>query len=156
MERSQRDARERLAESGSVPPPPQRLLLQGTQLGAAQREALLRDIHDNQLRERRALLIVDPDSQSHSDLHVRNPPPPRGSFRASSGSRDPSLAVSGAAWSYPTAGVPGWACGVGGAASRQLVVSHRWGTRLGVWCRWSCLSTAGGTPPLGYPAGRGV
>jgi hypothetical protein len=25
---------------------------------------------------------------------------------------------------------------------------------LGVWCKWSCLSTAGGTPPLGYSAGR--
>jgi hypothetical protein len=36
------------------------------------------------------------------------------------------------------------------------VVPHRWGTRLGVWCKWSCLSTAGGTPPLGYPAGRVV
>jgi hypothetical protein len=59
-------------------------------------------------------------------------------------------------WWYPTAGVPGWACGVSGAASRQLVVPHRWGTRLRVWCKWSCLSTAGGTPPLGYPAGRVV
>jgi hypothetical protein len=38
-------------------------------------------------------------------------------------------------WWYPTAGVPGWACGVSGAASRQLVVSHHWGTRLGVWTR---------------------
>jgi hypothetical protein len=59
-------------------------------------------------------------------------------------------------WWFPTAGVPGWACGVSGAASRQLVVPHRWGTRLGVWCKWSCLSTAGGTPPRGYPAGRVV
>jgi hypothetical protein len=25
-----------------------------------------------------------------------------------------------------------------------------------VWCKWSCLSAAGGTPPLGYPAGRVV
>jgi hypothetical protein len=41
-------------------------------------------------------------------------------------------------WWYPTAGVPGWACGVSGAASRQLVVPHRWGTRLGVWCKCSC------------------
>jgi hypothetical protein len=46
-------------------------------------------------------------------------------------------------WWYPTAGVPGWACGVSGAASRQLVVPHRWelvvphrwGTWLGVWSR---------------------
>jgi hypothetical protein len=45
---------------------------------------------------------------------------------------------------------------VSGAASRQLAVPHRWGTRLGVWCKWSSLSTAGGTPPLGYPAGRVV
>jgi hypothetical protein len=52
-------------------------------------------------------------------------------------------------WWHPTAGVPGWACGVSGAASRQLVVPHRWGIRLGVWCKWSCLSTAGGSPPLG-------
>jgi hypothetical protein len=42
------------------------------------------------------------------------------------------------------------------AASRQLVVPHCWATRLGVWCKWSGLSTAGGTPPLGYPAGRVV
>jgi hypothetical protein len=41
-----------------------------------------------------------------------------------------------------------WSC-----PFRQLVVPHRWGTRLGVWCKWSCLSTAGGTPLLGYPAG---
>jgi hypothetical protein len=59
-------------------------------------------------------------------------------------------------WWHPAARVPGWACGVNGAASRQLVVSHRWGTRLGVWCKWSGLSTAGGSPPLGYPAGRVV
>jgi hypothetical protein len=38
-------------------------------------------------------------------------------------------------WWYPTAGVPGWACGVSRAASRQLVVAHCWGTRLGVWSR---------------------
>jgi hypothetical protein len=48
--------------------------------------------------------------------------------------------------------VPGWACGVSGAASRQLVAPHRWGTRLGVWCEWSGLSTAG----VGYSAGRVV
>jgi hypothetical protein len=59
-------------------------------------------------------------------------------------------------WWHPAAGVPGWACGVSGAASRQLVVLHRGGTWLGVWCKWSCLSTAGGTPPRGYLAGRVV
>jgi hypothetical protein len=59
-------------------------------------------------------------------------------------------------WWYPTAEVPGWACGVSGAVSRQLVVPHRWGTRLGVWCKWSFVSAAGGSPPLGYPAGRVV
>jgi hypothetical protein len=37
------------------------------------------------------------------------------------------------------------------AASRQLVVPHHWGTRLGVWCKWSGLSTAGGTPTAGVP-----
>jgi hypothetical protein len=73
-------------------------------------------------------------------------------------------------------GIPGWAGGVSRAASRQLVVPHRWGipgwacghvskwscvstaggtpplghTRLGGWCKWSCLSTAGGTPLLGH------
>jgi hypothetical protein len=39
---------------------------------------------------------------------------------------------------------------VNGAASLQLVVLHRWGTRLGVWCEWSCLSAAGGAPAVGY------
>jgi hypothetical protein len=34
---------------------------------------------------------------------------------------------------------------VSGAASRQLVVPRRWGTRLCEWCKWSCLSTTGGT-----------
>ena len=38
-------------------------------------------------------------------------------------------------WWYPTAGVPGWACGVSGAASQQLVVPHHGGTQLGVWSR---------------------
>jgi hypothetical protein len=42
---------------------------------------------------------------------------------------------------------------VSGAASRQLVVPHRWGTRLGVWCKWSCLSTAGGTHRWGTRLG---
>jgi hypothetical protein len=33
-------------------------------------------------------------------------------------------------WWFPTAGVPGWACGVSGAVSRQLVVSHSCGLRF--------------------------
>ena len=45
---------------------------------------------------------------------------------------------------------------VSGTTSRSLEAPRRWGTRLGVWCKWSCLSTAGGTPLLGYPAGRVV
>jgi hypothetical protein len=31
----------------------------------------------------------------------------------------------------PPLGYPGWACGVSGAASRQLVVPHRWGIPAG-------------------------
>jgi hypothetical protein len=63
------------------------------------------------------------------------------SLKAASPGVQVSLELPLDSWWFPTAGVPGWACGVSGAASRQLVVPHRWGTRLGVWCKWSCLST---------------
>jgi hypothetical protein len=50
-------------------------------------------------------------------------------------------------WWYPTA-ARGDTSHVSGAASRQLVVPHRCQGGGHESCEWSCLSTAGGTPPL--------
>jgi hypothetical protein len=56
-------------------------------------------------------------------------------------------------WWYPTAGVPGWACGVSGAASRQLVVPHRWGYSAG---RVGTPASPGRPPREGEAAQMGL